>query len=265
MASVGSTAKTNATRPGASHEESPRAQVDDERLAIEREAHRAELRRLRTLNLRLTQELRDSRARIMSAAVQERQRIERDLHDGAQQLLVAAQVRIGLARALIAGDPSRGHDLLDLADADLQHALDELRLLAHGVYPAILSDRGIGPALREAARRCPLDVTIESDGTERYPPEIESAVYFCCLESLQNAVKHATGATGASIRLTAGADLAFDVRDDGAGFVPRAAKMGSGLTNMRDRLAAVDGYLELRSALGRGTSVIGTIPLQADA
>jgi signal transduction histidine kinase len=198
--------------------------------------------------------------------VQERRRIERDLHDGAQQRLVAAQVRVGLARDILSDEPRRGEELLDSICADLEDALDELRSLAHGLYPAVLSDRGIAAALLDAARHSPLAVTVDPDGAERYSPEIESAVYFCCLESLQNVAKHAEGATDVSISLAADDQLSFEVTDNGRGFAPGAdPSVGAGLTNMRDRLAAVGGRLEVRSGPRTGTCVTGTIPLAADA
>jgi signal transduction histidine kinase len=242
-----------------------------ERRNLAAEAAARELRRMREVNRLLHAdleasmlELRASRARLMSATVQERRRIERDLHDGAQQRLVAAQVRAGLAHDLLEADPERGRALLEAISTDLQEALDELRSLAHGLYPAVLSDRGIPAALREAARHNPLAVTIESHTTERYSPEIESAVYFCCLEALQNAAKHAQDATGVWITLAPADELSFEVTDNGRCVGPGAAPLaGAGLTNMHDRLAAVGGRLDVRAAHTGGIRVRGTIPLGA--
>jgi signal transduction histidine kinase len=239
--------------------------------ANSREVAAQVLRRMHTTNRLLSAELeasmlelRESRARLMSAAVQERRRIERDLHDGAQQRLVAAQVRTSLARDALDDEPERGKELLERIGVDLEEALEELRSLAHGLYPAVLSDRGIAAALREAARHTTLAVTIDARTTGRYCPEIESAVYFCCLEALQNAAKHAQDATGVRISLAVDDELRFEVTDNGRCVGPGAAPLaGAGLTNMHDRLAAVGGRLDVRTAHAGGIRVRGTIPLAA--
>jgi signal transduction histidine kinase len=187
-------------------------------------------------------ELRKSRARILAAADDERRRIERDLHDGGQQRLVALRIRLRL------GD-------------DVDAALEELRSLAAGVYPSLLAARGLHEAIRTAALQSPLETTVEVDGSDRYPDEVETAAYFCCIEALQNAAKHAAGASGVAVALSCNGDLRFEVRDDGDGFDVDEVASGDGLLNMRDRLASVGGELEIRSAPGTGTTVIGTIPL----
>ncbi len=205
------------------------------------------------------EELHDSRARIQAAADAERQRMERDLHDGAQQRLVALRVRVELAGELIGEDPGRGAALLGELGSELEEALDEVRSLARGIYPSLLADRGLVEALRAAGRRHPVPTTIEANGVGRYPPELERAVYFSCLEALQNAAKHASSASTVSILLVDNGALRFAVRDDGVGFVVADIGSGQGLTNMRDRLAAVGGELTIESTPGEGTTVLGVI------
>ena len=187
--------------------------------------------------------------------------MERDLHDGAQQRLVALRVRVELAGELMGEDPGRGATLLGELGSELEEALDEVRSLARGIYPSLLADRGLVEALRAAGRRHPVPTTIDADGVGRYPPELERAVYFSCLEALQNSAKHASGASTVSITLVDNGALRFAVRDDGIGFVVADIRSGQGLTNMRDRLAAVGGELTIESAPGEGTTVFGVIPL----
>ncbi len=206
------------------------------------------------------EELHDSRARIQAAADAERQRIERDLHDGAQQRLVALRVRLELAGELMGEDPGRGGTLVRELGSEVEEALEEVRALAGGIYPSLLADRGIVEALRSAAGRAPVPMTIDGDGVGRYAPELESAVYFCCLEAIQNAAKHAEGASAVSITIADDGAVRFAVRDDGIGFDIESAGRGRGLTNMHDRLAAVGGELTIESAPGEGTSVLGVIP-----
>jgi signal transduction histidine kinase len=210
-------------------------------------------------------ELQDSRARIQAAADTERLRIERDLHDGAQQRLVALRIRLELAGNVVKGEPGRGESILsELAD-ELEDALEEVRSLAHGIYPSLLADQGLCEALRAVARRASLRTTVDGEDVGRYPVEIETAVYFCCLEALQNAAKHALGATSVSISLQENGDLQFAVEDDGAGFAA-GTRAGTGLTNMQDRLAAVGGELTIGpGAGGTGMQVAGSIPLWGTA
>jgi PAS domain S-box-containing protein len=204
-------------------------------------------------------ELRESRARILSAVDFERQRIERDLHDGAQQRLVALRVALEMVTEQVEDDPRRALELLEKLAGDVESTLDEVRSLARGVYPPLLADHGIGEALRMAARTSPLPTSVRSRGVGRYSQQIESAVYFCCLEALQNAAKH-SGARSATVSLSAGDELRFEVEDDGDGFAkPRPG--GSGLHHMRDRMVALGGRLTIESLPGRGTRVIGTIPV----
>jgi signal transduction histidine kinase len=208
-------------------------------------------------------EVQDSRARIVASADAERRRIERDLHDGAQQRLVALRIKLELAEEMLSQDLGRGRELLHEIGDETVEAIEDVRSLAHGVYPALLTQRGLRDALRDAAVRSPVPVRIEVGGIGRYSPEVESAVYFCCLEAMQNAVKHGVGATLITIALSDEGRLRFEVADDGTGFDAAATPSGAGLANMRDRLAAVGGRLTVRSQIGAGTRVIGVVPRRA--
>jgi signal transduction histidine kinase len=206
-------------------------------------------------------EVRASRSRMVAAADDVRRRIERDLHDGAQQRLVALRIQLELLQDQIREDPERGIEKAHALGEDVDETLDSIRALAHGVYPSLLADHGLADALRAAARAAPLPCVVDTDGAGRYPREVESAVYFCCLEALQNASKHASGAHKLEIFLSQDDRLRFEVRDDGAGFDPLRVPAGAGLTNMRDRLASVGGVVEVESALTVGTVVRGSVPL----
>ncbi len=213
---------------------------------------------------RQADELRRSRARIVEATDLERRRIERDLHDGAQQHLVALAVSTRLARQIADSDPEATKEMLDQIAADLQDAVQELRNLAHGIYPPLLMDRGLPDALRAAADRAPLPADVEADGVSRYPQQVEAAVYFCVLEALQNAGKHAgPGATiTIDLREEHGA-LLFSVTDTGAGFDAGSdAGRGHGFVNMADRVGAFGGSLRVDSAPGAGTTISGRVPLE---
>jgi signal transduction histidine kinase len=207
-------------------------------------------------------ELEDSRRRIAEAADQERARIERDLHDGAQQRLVALRIRLGIAEELLTTDPGAGvHELHELG-FEAERALEELRSLANGVYPPLLTERGLPEALRSVAAQAPLPVHVVAVGVTRHPIEIESAVYFTCAEALQNAVKHAHAATGVWIKLSQARDwLRFEVRDDGSGFT-LGDHDGRGLRNMRDRVEALGGALTIAPEPARGTRIIGSVRLR---
>jgi signal transduction histidine kinase len=205
-------------------------------------------------------ELRRSRTRIASAADRERRRIERDLHDGAQQRLVALRIELELAEDLIRRDPERGVQRVHALEHDVDEAIDELRSLAHGIYPPVLADRGLPEALRTVAARTTVPVTVTAHDVGRYSEIVESAVYFCVLEALQNVVKHAAGVHRVRIALDgSGGQLAFSVRDDGLG-MPATGEPGQGLANMRERMATVGGALSITSAPRVGTTVQGTVP-----
>jgi signal transduction histidine kinase len=212
----------------------------------------------------MTDDLQRSQARIVASADAARRRVERDLHDGAQQQLVLVKLKLGRLRHKIRRDPSAAEGLAaDLVD-DLDRALAELRDLARGIYPALLETDGLRGALAEAASRAALPTTIDCDGATRYPREVEAAVYFCCLEALQNAAKHAGKDAKAAISLTAdAAALRFEVSDDGAGFDAAVRGSSSGIQSMADRVGAHGGQLRVRSSPGHGTSVVGTIPLDS--
>ncbi len=206
-------------------------------------------------------ELMEVRQRLVSVAETERRRIERSLHDGAQQHLVGMMVRMATAREVLAAHPKMAQDILAGLALDLQHALDELRELAHGLYPSVLVDHGLAEALRSAARHSPVPVEVELGELGRFDPLREAAVYFCCAEALQNAVKH--GGADPRVRLRAWLDadraLSFEVADRGPGFVSGPLATGSGLMGMRDRIEGVGGTLSIESAPGRGTVVWGRI------
>jgi signal transduction histidine kinase len=206
-------------------------------------------------------ELRASRARVVAATDRERRRIERDLHDRAQQRLVALSVRLSVVRELIHKDPSQAAGALDALRAEVKAAQAELNLLAQGVYPPVLTEHGLGEALRSAVDRVPNRVELDLGDVGRHPPDLEAAIYFCCAEALQNASKHAgpTAVVRVGLRLTEGGELEFDVADDGCGFEPAMAGRGNGFTNMRDRLGAFGGTLKIASTPGAGTRVTGRV------
>ncbi|MDR3650664.1 MAG: histidine kinase, partial [Acidimicrobiales bacterium] len=212
---------------------------------------------------RQADELRASRARIVAAADAARRQIERNLHDGAQQHLVALAVNVRLARQLAERDPEASGKILDQLGGAVQEAVQELRALAHGIYPPLLIDRGVAEALRSAAGRAALPTEVDAEGLDRYSPEREAAVYFCCMEALQNAGKHAGDGAAAFVRVwQEGANLLFEVRDTGAGFdAAGTLASGAGFVNMSDRVGAIGGTFSVTSAPGAGTTVAGSIPV----
>ena len=221
-------------------------------------------------NERLAAELRQrldeltvSRQRLVTAQDTERRRIERNLHDGAQQDLVALKLKLATAQAVAGRDPGQTREILAGLVTDVSNAVETLRELARGIYPPVLADFGLAAALQAQAARSPLPVEVDMDGTGRYPLEVEAAVYFCCLEALQNAVKHAhAGRVAISVRDQAG-QLSFTVADDGQGADPGSAHRGSGIQNMMDRMAALGGTLELSAGPDGGTTVTGRLPAAA--
>ncbi len=205
--------------------------------------------------------LRESRARVVASGDAERRRVERNLHDGAQQHLVALAVNLRLAKDIIVDDQEAGMEMLDQLAGEVQETIQELRELAHGIYPPLLVDSGLVEALRAAANRSPLPVEIVADGIRRYPSETEAAVYFCCLEALQNAGKHAPESRVQVHLWEESGGLLFSVIDDGPGFDPEAAQRGHGYVNMEDRLGAIGGTVRWDSELGKGSEVRGSVPL----
>ncbi|HEX2030527.1 MAG TPA: histidine kinase [Actinomycetota bacterium] len=213
-------------------------------------------------NVRLIEELRASRKRLVAAQDEERRRLERNIHDGAQQQLVALAVKLRLVETTAARDPEKAATMAGQVKAELQAALEDLRDLARGIYPPLLADKGLPAALEAQARKSALPVEVHPDGVGRYPPEAEAAVYFCVLEALQNAAKYAE-ASRIDVRLEAAdGELRFKVADDGRGFDPATTPLGSGLRNMADRLEALGGSLQIGSAVGGGTTVGGRIPVR---
>jgi signal transduction histidine kinase len=206
--------------------------------------------------------LRASQRRLVGAASAERRKIERDLHDGVQQRLVALRIQLELTLDL-ARESGLGSRLAELA-ADFDDALDELRSAAHGIYPPLLADEGLEAALREVARRSTVPLTIDLNEVGRLSEESETAIYYCCLEALQNVAKHAGDDAEAFLRLSRDRRaVRFAVSDNGVGFVRRPAHQGAGLTNMADRIGAVGGTLSIRSAPGEGTTVQGRVGIEA--
>jgi len=202
-----------------------------------------------------------SRKRLAGAADSARQQIERDLHDGAQQQLVALRVKLELAREALEQGSDSGVGMVAGLGPEVEEIIEEVRSLARGIYPALLASDGLEEALRAAGQRASVAVAIDADGVGRFPSDTESAVYFCCLEALQNVAKHAAGATAVAIELRREGELRFTVADDGCGFAADQAAAGSGITGMKDRLAAVGGELWVESSPGAGTRVHGRVPL----
>jgi signal transduction histidine kinase len=220
----------------------------------------------RTLEARVEEqvtELRASRTRVVLAADAERRRIERDLHDGAQQHLIRLAVHLRLARELAESEPEKAEELFEGLDDAIQATLEQVRDIAHGIYPPLLQDRGLPDALAAAAMRAPITAHVHAQGLGRYAPDVESTVYFCCLEALQNAAKHAGEGAAATVRVHAnGRGLVFEVADDGSGFEAGDGRIGVGMTNMRDRVGAIGGSLHIESSPGCGTTVSGSIPVE---
>jgi len=204
-------------------------------------------------------DLRDARARIIAAGDAERRRIERDLHDGAQQRLVALALMLGMAESRLAADPAAAAPLIAEAREEAQLAVKELRELASGIHPALLSERGLGPALEALAARAPVPTTVDGVPAERLPLPVESACYYVTAESLTNVAKYA-GAMSAGVSLAVEhGRVRLIVRDDGAGGADLNA--GTGLRGLRDRVEALDGRLDVDSPPGLGTTVIAEIPI----
>jgi signal transduction histidine kinase len=210
---------------------------------------------------RSLEELKGSRDRIARAADAERSRIERDLHDGAQQRLIALRIRLTMAEERIQFDPDGGLEDLRALGLEIDVTLEELRELAHGIYPSLLADRGLIDALRGAAGGSPLPVEIVAPELPRFPEAIETAVYFTCREAIQNATKHAEGASRVRVRVWTDDVLRFEVNDDGDGFAPSRHGNG-GLRNMHDRIEAIGGRVAIESDHRHGTSVRGFVPLR---
>jgi signal transduction histidine kinase len=208
-----------------------------------------------------TSDLAASRVRLMEMAHAERRRLERDLHDGVQQHLVGLRIKLEMAAETIKDDPIQGERMLASVGQQMDDLLGEVRSLARGIYPSLLTERGIGEALRAAARSSPAAVGVRGR-VGRYSEEVEVAVYFCCLEALQNVAKHAGPDVTATVTLREhDRRLRFEVRDNGVGFNPTTVPPGNGLINLHDRIEAVAGTLEVSSRRGIGSSVRGSVPV----
>jgi PAS domain S-box-containing protein len=217
-----------------------------------------------TSRVLLIEALRGSRARIVEAGARERLRLERDLHDGAQNRLVAIQMK--LARAREQAGAAAAAARLDEIIEDAQAAIEELRALGHGIYPTELRELGLEAALRSLAEAAPIRVRVIADGVGRHAPAVEEAVFFCAREAIQNATKHAGARANVELLLKRRDDrVEFEVCDDGPGFDPSEQSGGFGLTSMRDRIVAVGGELEVISAPGQGSLIRGIVPALAPA
>ncbi len=215
---------------------------------------------LREQLLARLEEIRASRQRLVAAQDSERRRIERNIHDGAQQQLVALAIKLSITESMIGTDTEGERELLAELRQDAASAVEDLRDLARGIYPPLLASAGLTAALEAQARKAAVPTSVTADGVGRYRQEVEAAVYFSVLEALQNVAKYA-GATRAEVGLAAsGGDLRFEVTDDGAGFDPKARGYGTGLQGMADRLHAHGGSLTVRSAPGAGTTILGRLP-----
>jgi signal transduction histidine kinase len=214
-------------------------------------------------NVRLIEELRASRQRLVIAQDEERRKLERNIHDGAQQQLVAMAVKLRLADTLMDRDAAKAHEMMAQLQAEAQGALDDLRDLARGIYPPLLADKGLPTALEAQARKAAVPTTVIADGVGRYTQDVEAAVYFSCLEALNNVAKYAEAST-ASVALTqTDGHLTFVVTDDGRGFDPQATGYGTGLQGIADRLDAIGGTLSVNSGTGEGTAITGIVPAAA--
>ena len=214
-------------------------------------------------NVRLIEELRASRQRLVAAQDEERRKLERNLHDGAQQQLVALAVQLKLARTMLDRDVTKAGELLDGLQAVAGDALEDLRDLARGIYPPLLADKGLPSALEAQTRRAAVPTTLHADGIGRYSQETEAAVYFCVLEALNNVAKYAE-ANRADIELARlDEQLSFSVLDDGRGFDTSTTSYGTGLQGMADRLDAIGGRLSITSSPGSGTTITGRVPTRA--
>jgi signal transduction histidine kinase len=213
-------------------------------------------------NVRLIEDLRASRQRLVAAQDEERRKIERNIHDGAQQQLVALAIKTRLATSLVGQDETKAREVLTQMHTEAQDALENLRELARGIYPPLLADQGLGVALRSQVSRVPVPVTVEADGIARYGEDAEAAIYFSVLEGLQNVAKYAE-ASEAVVRLSqSDGAIEFEIADDGRGFDSKRMSYGTGLQGIADRLAALGGTFDLESEPGVGTTIHGTLPVE---
>jgi signal transduction histidine kinase len=216
-------------------------------------------------NVGLLEDVRESRRRIVAAQDERARRLERDIHDGAQQQLVALTVKLRLAEQLVRTDPDRASETLAILQDEAAAALEDLRDLARGIYPPLLADQGLGVALASQGRKSPVPVDVSAEGIGRFPEPVESAIYFSCLEALQNVAKYAN-ASRVTISLRHNDDrLWFSIVDDGVGFDTASTSYGTGLRGIADRLDAIGGVVRIESTPGEGTTVSGSVPLDEHA
>jgi signal transduction histidine kinase len=222
-------------------------------------------------NVRLTEALRGrlddlkaAQKRLVSAQDAERRRLERNIHDGAQQQLVALAVKLKLADGLIERDAQKARELVGQLQGETHAALEDLRDLARGIYPPLLADKGLVSALEAQARKSGLPVEVHADAIARYPQDVEAAVYFSCLEAMQNIAKYASASSASVTIAEREHSLCFTVSDDGRGFDPAAATGGTGLQGIADRVGALDGQVTVTSSPGSGTTIEGRLPVPAD-
>ena len=209
-----------------------------------------------------TAELAASRVRLMEAAHEERRRLERDLHDGVQQQLTSLRIKLDMAIDAARRDPTTVKSSLASLGEQFDDVLEDLRLLVRGIYPPLLHEHGTAEALKVSIRSLPIEVAFRAGQVGRYAEDVEVAIYYCCLEALQNVVKHSGSDAGVEVKLFRDrAQLCFEVHDHGVGFDPEQARRGAGLLNMRDRMDTVGGTLEVRSQRGQGTSIRGSVPI----
>jgi signal transduction histidine kinase len=204
-----------------------------------------------------------TRRSLVDAADAERRRIERNIHDGAQQHLVAIGVKANLARGLVTRDPGKAMEIIDQICADAATALGGLRDLTRGSYPPILADEGLAAALAAKARTVPAEVSVSAPDIRRLPKPVEIAIYFCCSEALQNATKYARASSIVVALRLQGSGVAFSVADDGDGFELSTVRRGVGMRSMAERVESLGGTLEVRSAPGVGTTISALVPLGA--
>lgn len=210
----------------------------------------------------MTGDERAALAREIAATDAERRTLERALHDGVQQDLIAVSVRLQLARRLADTDVPAALALLDEIGGDVREALGRVQALADGVYPSLLEPRGLAEAVRSAASSAGVPATVEADGLGRHPVRIETAAYFCCRAAIENVAAHAGPGARATIRLSDDPDaLRLEVADDGVGFDPAARAPGAGLASARNRIEAIGGSFTAESELGGGTRIAATLPL----
>ena len=212
-------------------------------------------------NVRLIEELRASRQRLVAAQDEERRKLERNIHDGAQQQLVALTVKLRLLEQIADRDPAKATEIANQLQQEATSALDDLRDLARGIYPPLLADKGLAAALEAQARKLSVPVSVDAGDLGRFPQDVEAAIYFSCLEALQNVTKYAEASQVRISLARSNGRLSFAVTDDGVGFDPASATHGTGLQGIADRLDALGGTFDIVSTVGEGTAVNGSVPI----